>query len=419
MTMKSVWMNSVWVFMLLVVPFARPALAAENRLVAAKTASKASSQPIELIGVLRLDGHIRDASGLDEKLEDGSYADFLGGLSAMEYTGTGDRFLLLADRGAGDGKVSYPCRFHEVDLTVDSSTKKITFNLVSTTMFSNLAGESVVGSLTAHQKDLRSKDGREKWTAMDPEGLRFLADGSLLVSDEYGPHLVIANRSGRIESEIQLPQRFRYMLPESGRSHTGIASNRGLEGVALTPSGNRVVAVPQSSLVQDGTIENGMCFGTHCRWLVMDSSDLSASNPVVKNTFEIDYPLEEPSLGVSEILAVDESRFLVLERDYHSGKLAKHKNIFLVDISNATDLSAVESMKAGELPEGTIPVAKQLFIDLLDPEFGLGGDLATEKPEGMCWGKPLADGRRTLWVCCDNDFDPSLASELYCFAVDL
>jgi len=412
-------MKAVLIYVSMVVPFAMHTAAAETQLVAVKKSAKASSRPVELIGVLRLDGHVRDASGLDEKLEDGSYANYLGGLSAMEYTGNGDRFLLLADRGAGDGKVSYPCRFHEADLSVEASTKKISFKLISTTMFHNHSGESVVGSLTAHERDLHTADGRKNWTAMDPEGLRCLADGSLLVSDEYGPHLVIADRSGRIQSEIQLPERFRYMLPESGRSLTGIAPNRGLEGVALTPSGNRIVAVPQSSLVQDGTIEDGMCFGTHCRWLVLDSSNLSASNPNVKKPFEVDYPLEEPSLGVSEILAVDESRFLVIERDSKDGNEAKYKNIFLVDISKATDLSAVESMKADVLPKNVLPVAKKLFIDLLNPEFGLGGDLATEKPEGLCWGKPLADGRRTLWVCCDNDFDPSRASELYCFAVEL
>jgi hypothetical protein len=59
-----------------------------------------------------------------------------------------------------------------------------------------------------------------------------------------------------------------------------------------------------------------------------------------------------------------------------------------------------------------------LLIDLLDPAFGMSGEKAPEKPEGLAWGPRLADGRRLLMVCFDNDFDPARESIFVAFAID-
>ncbi|TWU40555.1 esterase-like activity of phytase family protein [Novipirellula artificiosorum] len=378
--------------------------------------TRRSSHPkggIELIGVVRLDGTMHDKSGLTQTLEDGSESDRFGGLSAMDYTGVGDRFLLLADRGVGDGEVTYPCRFHEADLVVDPASKTIHFQLIATRMLSTFSGAPVVGSLIAHDADLHTANGTHIWTAMDPEGVRRLSDGSILICDEYGPHLVIADVAGQIKSELEIPERFRLKSPIGGIYQTGVYPNRGLEGVAVSPSQKRFMAILQSPLVQDAMIRDGKCLGLNCRCIVLDA--------VGKSGFverEYDYRLDDLANCVSEVLAIDEDRYLVLERDGRSGSEAKSKRIYLVDTALATDVAGIESMPSEAVPERVLPVSKRLWLDLLDPQFGLGGDLAAEKPEGICWGKTLPDGRRTLWVCCDNDFEPAHKSEIYCFAID-
>ncbi len=184
--------------------------------------------------------------------------------------------------------------------------------------------------------------------------------------------------------------------------------NRGLEGVAITPSGERMVAVLQSPLIQDGEIIENQCRGLNCRWLVYNQGQLSK---------QVVYPLDNVSTGVSEVLAIDEDRYLVLERDSNSGLAAAFKKIFVADIASATDVTACELLPAAAVPSHVTIAKKRLLLDLLDPNFGLAGEQVAEKPEGLSWGPTLSDGRRTLWVCCDNDCDPAIDSQIYCFAI--
>ncbi|WP_236622183.1 esterase-like activity of phytase family protein [Novipirellula maiorica] len=370
----------------------------------------AATPQIELVGKVAIDGNRSDASGDAKPLEDGSPSDQFGGLSGIEYSGTGNRFLLLADRGAGDGQVNYHCRYHEADLILDQSTGKIAFELKTTRMLSTPTGEPLVGSNEAHEKCLNSATPHPTWTAFDPESVRLLPDSSLLISDEYGPHIVVVDQSGRISNEFTVPDKFRLRAADDGIFTKGVYSNRGLEGIAVTPSGSRMIALPQSPLIQDAVIENGYCIGLNCRCVVFDGNHNCIR--------EIVYQLDNLASGTSEILAVDEDRFLVLERDSKAGREAKTKKIFLIDTRDASDVTQIESLPKTELPSSVTPARKSLFIDLLDPQFGVGGEHAHEKPEGLCWGPGLVDGRRTLWVCCDNDFEKSIQTEIYCFAID-
>lgn len=382
-------------------------------LVLASAQSASSQNPVkrtvncELLAALRIDGDAKDLSGLGDKLEDGSSANLFGGLSAMEYTGVGNRFLLLPDRGAGDGAVSYPCRFHEAELTLSPDSGTIAFQLVATHFITSASGKSLVGSLTAHADDLKANG--TSWTAFDPEGIRKLDGANFIITDEYGPRVVLVDESGKVARELKVPEAFRLREPIDGKYTRGAFPNRGLEGVAVTPSGNTYVAAIQGPLVQDGEVDDDKCLGINCRWLVYDRTGEVARQVV--------YQLDNLKAGVSEVLAVDEHRFLVLERDSKGGVEAKHKRVYLADIRDCTDVSGIDALPADKDPADVVVASKKLVLDLLNERFGLAGELAAEKPEGLAWGKTLADGRRTLWVCCDNDFDPTRKSEFYCFAV--
>lgn len=388
---------------------------------------------VELVGSLRISGTDIDASGSSHDLEDGSPADRFGGLSGIEFIGNqpvgapspgqrltksdataSGRFLLLADRGAGDGAVDYDCRFHEADLSVDVRSKTITMSLVATRLMIGDDGQPLRGSLTRHANDLKAaRDGSPTWSSMDPEGVRRLEDGSFLISDEYGPRLAVFDSGGRLRRSIAPTDDFRLVSDVVGQSDRGVCPNRGFEGVAvITGSDNqtRFVCALQSPLLQDGVMKGDKCVGENCRFAAFDAE----GNPCE----QIVYPLDSQKTGVSEILAIDSDRFLVLERDSKGGLEATHKRIYLVDASEATDVSAIDSLPVDGLPIGVVPMRKRLLIDLLDPTFGIGGDLAGEKPEGLSWGPMLPDGRQTLWVAFDNDFDPQRDTEIHCFALD-
>jgi hypothetical protein len=123
---------------------------------------------------------------------------------------------------------------------------------------------------------------------------------------------------------------------------------------------------------------------------------------------------------VSEIVAINDHEFLVDERDgkgLGDGSAAAIKQLFKIDLAGATDISGVTSMTSA-----TPAVSKTLFLDIR-AALNLNGIVDTQIPskiEGLAFGQDLADGRHTLWITNDNDFDAANAGDnkFYVFAVD-
>jgi hypothetical protein len=366
--------------------------------------STALGQQVGWLGAVRVPGTSEDLSGMKGTLETDTPANAFGGLSAIDYTGVKNRYLVLSDRGPGDGAATFSCRMHEVDLLVSPASGKIEFELVSTTILQHPSGSPLVGSY----ERLKAWDRQGHAPSFDPEGIRVLPDAKVAISEEYGPSIAIFHRNGDWERSFAVPARFALSEFRATPWMEGTFTNRGLEGLAVTPNGEKLVAVMQGPLVQDGRIENRKCFGLMTRWIV---GDLKSGT-----TQEWVYPLEDEANGVSEVLAVDANRFLVLERDSRAGSEASFKRIYLADASKASDVSSVASLKEG-LPTGLRPISKRLLIDLLHPDYGFHGPDAPEKPEGLSWGPMLPDGRRLLMVCYDNDFNPEFETIFAAFAI--
>lgn len=375
----------------------------------------------ELLAVARVSGDCRDRSGLEGMLETNTPVNAFGGLSAIEYTGQGNRYYVLSDRGAGDGAASFPCRFHTVELAFDASARRLNFRLLETTLVKDTQGRSLTGSLA----QLKSWDQEGRCPSYDPEGIRlFKTDGGasmVVISDEYGPNIDCFSLDGGMVRSLPIPESFGLSERRADPFKVGAFTNRGFEGVAVTPSFSRVVGAMQGPLVQDGRVENNKCYGTWTRWLVIDAqgglTDQSGLTDQGGSIQQWAYPLDDETTGVSEVLAIDEGTFLVLERDSLLGEQAKIKRIYLADGTNASDVSGVESLRQG-VSAGSQAVAKRLLIDLLDPRYGFHGANAPEKPEGLAWGPKLEDGRRLLMVCFDNDFEPTNTTIFAAFAVD-
>ncbi len=363
-----------------------------------------SAQSVELLAVGAFPREATDLSSLSEVLETGTPANQLGGFSAIEYTGENNRYLVLSDRGPGDGAASYACRFHEIELSLDMEQQRLTPHLLKTTLLRSAANELLSGSLAAV-----ASAGRDKLSlAHDSEGLRLLEGGTLVISEEYGPSVTLFSRSGQRLKPWTIPSQFKLCSDPDASNAVGTFPNRGLEGLATSTDGQFIIAAMQGPLIQDGRVESGKCLGTTTRWLCLDRR--------TGETHQWLYPLCDESSGVSEILAVDETHYLVLERDSLAGAEAQIKRIYLADVQTASDISQLASSHSAE-EQGVQPITKRLLIDLLDERFGLGGARAAEKPEGLCWGASLPDGRRMLVVCMDNDFESARANEFIAFAV--
>ena len=97
--------------------------------------------------------------------------------------------------------------------------------------------------------------------AFDPEGIVVHPlTGHLIVSDEYGPSVYEINRAGRLVRAYEIPAN---LLPRNAATGAinfasdagntaGKRTNRGFEGLAMSPDGRHVFAMLQSAMLDEG-----------------------------------------------------------------------------------------------------------------------------------------------------------------------
>jgi hypothetical protein len=374
---------------------------------------------ITLLGKASIPGDARDRSGLAGEFDVPRLGkvphDRLGSFgSAIDALGRGDLYVCANDRGPGDGSADFRCRFQTFRITIDPAKAgaegAVRVELVATTLLTDGEGRPLTGVATAFDA---GDDGRS--LRFDAEGVRVGAGGMRWVSDEYGPWVDGFDASGRRAVRLEVPAKFRVGV-RSGDAHlempphnlSGRQSNRGFEGLAVSPDGSTLWAVLQSPLIQDGGLNGkNKRVGRNLRVLELRTGGGTSR--------ELVYAMESGTHGVNEALAIDDRSLLVLERD---GTERKERALYRADLEGATDVSGVAALPSEGLPEGVRPLKKTKVLDFMDPRFGLAGASMPEKIEGLCWGPRLEDGRRTLIVTTDNDFKAEEPSWFWVFALD-
>ena len=372
-----------------------------------------------------------DLSGLPHVLlEDGkSFQDSFDGFgSGFAFTGQGTRYFALADRGPNkvqykDGEkvdftTSYANRYQRVDVAVTKKdgTWAVTASLEGTTLLLDQAGTPFEGLSTAFTGIDPAQNRR-----FDPEGLRVAPDGTVWVSDEYGPVIRHFDQSGKTLGSLKIPKnlllsKLAPTLPEEmdpSANTSGRYTNKGAEGLALTPDGKTLVVVMQNALIQDGGPK-----GLTSRFLVYD---LTAPEKAPR---QLEYIVDSTKFGLSEIVAVNNHQFLVDERDGVPGPQG-NKRLYFIDLAQETpptDVSSWEKLPGDGKAEGLVPLRKVLFADI-------GALLNTAQPfvtpaglpdkiEGYAFGPDLPDGRHLLLATNDNDYAETFPNYIFAFAVD-
>jgi hypothetical protein len=241
---------------------------------------------------------------------------------------------------------------------------------------------------------------------IDSEGLVVASDGSFWISDEYGPHIVHVDATGRTIERINP-----FGSGTGGRTIPLVfakrRANRGMEGLTITPDGKTLVGMMQSPMYNPAKapVANSLVL----RVLTFDIATGATKQYV--------YLMDNITLtGCSEILAVDATTFLAIERDgLFGGNATSHatfKKIFKFSLNGATDISdtnngangklyggkTVEELNdlAGLQGAGITPVTKTLVLDLLK-------DLPTVYPHDKAEGMTLLPGN-ILAISNDDDF---------------
>jgi hypothetical protein len=172
-----------------------------------------------------------------------------------------------------------------------------------------------------------------------------------------------------------------------------------MEGLAITPDGKTLYGFVQSPLIQDGG--DG---GRANRIVAID-----VNTGAVKQ-YAYDNRVNGKNFNSSEILALNDHQFLVLERDgkgLGDNSTAVFKQIWFVDLAGADDVSGL----SGEAALLAKAPTKKLFLDIKSAlnAAGITDTQIPAKLEGMAWGPDvLINGllEHTLFVANDNDFLP-------------
>jgi hypothetical protein len=283
--------------------------------------------------------------------------------------------------------------------------------------------------------------------ALDDEAIVRLADGSMLISDEYGPNVYHFSKDGQLVSATQPPAALIPMrngkpnfasnnpgpgesAPEPKDPQTGRQNNQGLEGMAMTPDGKTLITVLQSATRQDGGDSGATRQNT--RAMIYDATDVDHLK--LLHEYVVQLPVFTDAKGKtavaaqSEIVALSPTAFLMLARDSGNGYGQKgdkslYRSIDLVDVSAATDIagSAFDADKPvapkGVLDPSVKPASRTPFIDLNDSaqlaRFGLHNGAPndrnnlSEKWEAMSLVSSLDPKQPDdyfLFVANDNDF---------------
>ncbi|MEV0354034.1 esterase-like activity of phytase family protein [Nonomuraea sp. NPDC050680] len=358
--------------------------------VPAATAASASPQPVEItrfLGEQRLPYKMPYAGTT------------VGGLSGLDRDPlTGTWYLISDDRGRYG-----PARFYTGRFAFDRTTGAFT-------------GVHLTGVDSFLRPDGSTYPPYGEPGSADPETIRYDPwTGRLLWGDEgdrpdeghpdippSGLYVHRADAQGRQVGELPMPANMRMTTTDSGPRR-----NFGIEGLALTP--RTITTVTEGPRFEDGeppTVEHGAA----ARLTVWSRF---GSKPSAQYVYPIDPlptapvpPTGHSDSGVSEILAIDEHRFLALERSWLEG-VGYRVKLYEIDLRGATNVLARNSLTTGGSYR---PVTKRLVTDLDEVR------TPVQNLESLAWGPRLRTGECTLVIGSDDNFAAEEATQFLAFA---
>lgn len=278
----------------------------------------------------------------------------------------GGTYLVLSDNGYGskDNSADFLLRVHRVRPSYSAGTVQ------------------VVGGFGLSDPDRRlpfplvREDRQLTGADLDPESFRQLPDGTFWFGEEFGPLLVHTDATGKVlEAPVPLPG---VASPQDPYARpVTLGGSKGFEGMALSPDGRRLRPLLEGTVTGD------------------PAGDLRLySFDVAQRRYDegfLRYRLEHPADAIGDLTAIDEHRFLVIERDNEQGDAARLKAVYVMDDRDQDRDGYVD---------------KRLLLDLLavpDPAGVGGGGAFFRFPFTTIESVALLSGD-TLVIANDNNF---------------
>ncbi|MBQ0957943.1 esterase-like activity of phytase family protein [Ideonella sp. 4Y11] len=217
----------------------------------------------------------------------------------------------------------------------------------------------------------------------DIESIRRDHNGHYWLGDEFGPYLLKTDAQGTLlRAPIALPGVY---APEnhevlSGQANANLPGSGGFEGMALNASGTQLYTLLEKTVA-----------GDPAKTLRMDQFDLVNE---AYTGVRFHYVLEAAGTNIGDMVAVDDQRFIVIERNgaTNTGGGTPFKKLFMVDLN-------------GVAPGGTVQKTELVdLMNLADPhDLNGDGSQVFTLPYVTIENVTVIDDR-TLLVANDNNF---------------
>ncbi|MFE3452180.1 esterase-like activity of phytase family protein [Nonomuraea sp. NPDC059194] len=323
----------------------------------------------------------------------------LGGLSGIDRDPrTGTWYFISDDRWRYQ-----PARFYTGRLDIDRVSGAFT-------------GVHVDGVTTLRRPDGTPYPAYGLAESADPETIRFDRWSRRLLwghegdrPDERNPDIPVSSMfvrwvdtNGRHLGELPIPRNLNLT-----RTSSGPRRNFGFEG--LTFGRRTIAAIVEGPRFEDGqppTVDRG----APARLTVWNRR----GRPLAQYAYPIDPlpvapipPTGHTDTGVSEILAIDDDRYLALERSWLEG-VGYRVKLYEIDLRSATNVLRRDSLATGEPYH---PVGKRLVLDVSAQQ------RPTQNLESLAWGPRLRTGECTLVIGSDDNFDDREVTQFLAYAV--
>jgi hypothetical protein len=322
----------------------------------------------------------------------------IGGLSGVEYDETNKRFIFISDDRTTTDSVNAP-RMYTANINYDATS------FTGVTFLSTFKMKQPNGSDYPKVPDA---------AVADPEAVRIdPVTGNLLWVSEgdrsltaipprvINPFVREVRPDGTHVREYTLPSMF-----AMSSTDVGPRGNAVFEGLAFTPDKTKAVVIMEGALFQDGSPPTNAT-GAVSRISVFDRATGLVS---AQYAYPID-PVQVASVpagqftvnGATEILALSNTRFLVLERSFSVGVVGNQIRLYEINIAAATNVLTTPALASATYT----PVTKKLVLNFETLKSRVGN---IANLEGMTFGPRLPNGRDTLVVVADDNF-PTADSE--------
>ncbi|MBD2448882.1 phytase [Nostoc sp. FACHB-152] len=325
----------------------------------------------------------------------------VGGLSGIAYDAANNRYYAISDDRSQNG----PARFYTFR---DGTPTGLAFTNVTALKDSN-------GNFFAP-------------LSVDPEDIALTNKGTVFITSEgevnpnagrvTDPFIKEFSLTGEELRSLPVPKKFLPVVEDTNGTQTsGVRNNLAFESLTITPDQKTLFTATENALFQDGATTTTTT-GTRSRIL---QYNLVSGQPEKEYLYITDPSITpNPATGFSDnglvdLLAIDNrGTLLALERSFAVG-VGNTIKIYEISLQGATDISTIDSLESLSAEElaAIQPAQKRLVVNLNDL------NITTDNIEGLDFGPKLADGRQSIVLVSDNNFNQAQFTQILALGADL